>query len=162
VLDDLSGEAKEVCAFSPWLTYAMPLHRLREWGCMNKLMDLLDEKRLSASEMKVQSPRLKTKSGLDPIMRGRLRHSGHAPGSLPCHSIVYVLVVQELVGLLLGEDDLPHPQIDFPSFEKALTSALERTALVYNPIHKRREQWVNIRKLRSSYGGAGSYCCTIS
>lgn len=118
VLDDLTGEAKEVCAFSPWLNYGMPLHRLREWGCMNKLMDLLDEKALSASEMK------------------------------------------ELISLLLGEEDLPHPQIDFAAFDKALTSALERTPLVYDPLRKRREHWVNMRKLRSHYGGV-SHCCVI-
>ena len=51
VLDDLSGEAAEVCEDNPWLTYGAPLHRLREWGCTNKLMDVLDEKRLSPSEM---------------------------------------------------------------------------------------------------------------
>lgn len=73
VLDDLTGEAKEVCSFSPWLNYGMPLHRLREWGCMNKLFDLLDEKALSHSEMR------------------------------------------ELLVLLLGEEDLPHPQVNFPA-----------------------------------------------
>lgn len=53
VLDDLQNEAKEVRAFSPWLTYGPPLHRLREWGCLNKTFDLIDERSLSASEMLV-------------------------------------------------------------------------------------------------------------
>jgi len=52
VLDDLSSEAKEVCEHSPWLVYGAPLHRLREWGCVNKLFDVIDEKALSAAEMK--------------------------------------------------------------------------------------------------------------
>jgi len=52
VLDDLSSEAAEVCAHSPWLNYGPPLHRLREWGCGNKLFDIIDEKRLSPAEMK--------------------------------------------------------------------------------------------------------------
>lgn len=51
VLDDLSGEAAEVCEDNPWLTYAAPLHRLREWGCQHKLMDILDEKALSPNEI---------------------------------------------------------------------------------------------------------------
>ena len=73
--------------------------------------------------------------------------------SFPCSS-------QELISLLLGEEDLPHPQIDFAAFDKALTSALERTPLVYDPLRKRREHWVNMRKLRSHYGGV-SHCCVI-
>ena len=28
VIDDQLGDAKEVCAANPWLTYAAPLHRL--------------------------------------------------------------------------------------------------------------------------------------
>lgn len=52
VLDDVVGEAGEVKAHSPWLTYSEPLHRLREWGCAEKLLDLLDERSLSLAEMR--------------------------------------------------------------------------------------------------------------
>lgn len=52
VLDDISSEAAEVCGHNPWLAYGLPLQRLREWGCSNKIYDLLDEKPLSIGEMK--------------------------------------------------------------------------------------------------------------
>lgn len=51
VLDDLAGEAAEIHGCNPWLTYGVPLHRLREWGTDAKVFDLCDEKRLSVSEM---------------------------------------------------------------------------------------------------------------
>jgi hypothetical protein len=52
VLDDVVGEATQVKAHSSWLTYSEPLHRLREWGCPEKLLDLLDERSLSPAEMR--------------------------------------------------------------------------------------------------------------
>eukprot|EP00967_Tisochrysis_lutea_P007168 scaffold8513_cov37-Tisochrysis_lutea.AAC.2 len=52
VLDDLAGEAREVREHAPWLTYSQPLHRLREWGCPDKIFDLLDERKLTMTEMR--------------------------------------------------------------------------------------------------------------
>jgi len=51
VLDDHSGEAAEVAEDNPWLTYGAPLHRLREWGSLNKVFDVIDEKLLAIPEM---------------------------------------------------------------------------------------------------------------
>ena len=50
VLDDVCSEAVEVTRKNRWLTYGVALHRLREWGCTRKVMDLLDEKALSPEE----------------------------------------------------------------------------------------------------------------
>ncbi|KAH8088783.1 hypothetical protein JL720_6747 [Aureococcus anophagefferens] len=35
----------------PFLTYAAPMHRLREWGTSVKLFDLLDERKLAIAEL---------------------------------------------------------------------------------------------------------------
>mmetsp|Transcript_23952 Transcript_23952/g.77089 ORF Transcript_23952/g.77089 Transcript_23952/m.77089 type:complete len:367 (-) Transcript_23952:302-1402(-) len=51
VLDDLAGEAREVKATASFLTYGLPLHRLREWGTAVKLLDVLDERKLSVTEI---------------------------------------------------------------------------------------------------------------
>jgi len=51
VLDDLKGEADEIGKKNPYLTYGQPLHRLREWGTSAKVLDLLDERLLSPSEL---------------------------------------------------------------------------------------------------------------
>merc|ERR1719502_728917 len=52
VLDDVHGEALEVTQHNAWLTYGSALHRLREWGCTERVFDLLDEKPLGVTEMR--------------------------------------------------------------------------------------------------------------
>lgn len=51
ILDDLFGEAAEVQGANPWLTYAEPMHRLREWGVHLRELDLIDEGKLGVSQM---------------------------------------------------------------------------------------------------------------
>jgi len=51
VIDDFTGEAKEVYEYNKWLNYALPLHRIREMGFSHKLFDLLDERQLTKDEL---------------------------------------------------------------------------------------------------------------
>uniref|UniRef100_A0A7S2LTA3 VWFA domain-containing protein n=1 Tax=Leptocylindrus danicus TaxID=163516 RepID=A0A7S2LTA3_9STRA len=52
VLDDFQGEAKEVFAFNPWLNYALPIHRIRELGFHDRVFDLIDERRLTKTDVR--------------------------------------------------------------------------------------------------------------
>ena len=51
VIDDPMGESIEIQALNTWMTYGMPLHRLREFGVTAKEIDMLDEVKLSAEQM---------------------------------------------------------------------------------------------------------------
>lgn len=51
VLDDYYGEAVEVYLRNPWLNYALPLHRYRESGFYNPILDSIDERSLTLPEI---------------------------------------------------------------------------------------------------------------
>jgi hypothetical protein len=51
VLDDHMGEAKEVCRYNKWLNYALPLHRCREVGFQHRILDIIDERKLTIGEI---------------------------------------------------------------------------------------------------------------
>jgi len=52
VLDDFFSEAKEVYKHNKWLNYTLPLHRCREMGYNHRLFDILDERKLTATELR--------------------------------------------------------------------------------------------------------------
>lgn len=52
ILDDLVSEAKEVAKVNKWFTYGEPLHMLRQFGVSVKELDMLDEKTLTADQIR--------------------------------------------------------------------------------------------------------------
>mmetsp|Transcript_23712 Transcript_23712/g.34573 ORF Transcript_23712/g.34573 Transcript_23712/m.34573 type:complete len:427 (-) Transcript_23712:367-1647(-) len=52
LLDDFRGEAREVAKFNPWINYALPLHRCREFGLHDRILDLMDERQLTRGEVR--------------------------------------------------------------------------------------------------------------
>mmetsp|Transcript_25741 Transcript_25741/g.35399 ORF Transcript_25741/g.35399 Transcript_25741/m.35399 type:complete len:332 (-) Transcript_25741:1237-2232(-) len=53
ILDDLTGEAKEVNHCNPWMTYGEPMQRLREFGSSTTELDMLDERPAGLDEIRV-------------------------------------------------------------------------------------------------------------
>eukprot|EP00047_Mylnosiga_fluctuans_P011438 m.21364 g.21364 ORF g.21364 m.21364 type:complete len:401 (+) comp3618_c0_seq1:142-1344(+) len=51
VLDDLVGEATEICAKNPWLVYSDSLQHLRTLGTTLRELDLIDERRLTPEQL---------------------------------------------------------------------------------------------------------------
>lgn len=51
ILDDYHIEAKEVNEHNGWLSYGLPLHRLREMGSCARILDQLDDRSLSEDEI---------------------------------------------------------------------------------------------------------------
>ena len=53
VLNDWKREAHEVYWYNPWINYTPQLHHAREMGMRHSVLDLLDEKPLSPSQVGV-------------------------------------------------------------------------------------------------------------
>lgn len=70
VLDDIESEAKEIAQQgNSWLVYSPLLHRIREGGTFVKLFDLLDERRLTATEVALFAQLLLRSEGQAPFPR---------------------------------------------------------------------------------------------
>jgi len=52
VLDDFEGEGMEIQKINPWINYGLPLHRMREMGYQDRLMDLMDERPFTPHEIR--------------------------------------------------------------------------------------------------------------
>ena len=52
VLDDFKSEAKEMHGTNPWINYTLQIHRMREMGFQHRIFDLLDERKLTISELR--------------------------------------------------------------------------------------------------------------
>lgn len=52
VIDDFLDEAKEMYEVNPWCNYCLPIHRMREMGFQHRLFDILDERKLTVSEVR--------------------------------------------------------------------------------------------------------------
>lgn len=52
VLDDHLNEAKEVARHNKWINYGLPLHRCREMGIYDRVVDLIDERPLTPKEVR--------------------------------------------------------------------------------------------------------------
>ena len=108
VLDDFVNESREVAKHNPWLNYALPLHRCREMGFSNKILDLLDERPLTKSE------------------------------------------ISRFCSLLFGEDrwdEVPDPDVDWYGFLRSVEGAAKEEGEQWNPVRKRVEPWINVKRL---------------
>lgn len=52
VLDNFENEAKEIYKKNAWINYCLPIHRMREIGYHHRILDMLDERKLTISEVK--------------------------------------------------------------------------------------------------------------
>jgi hypothetical protein len=52
VLDNYTDEAAEIHKVNPWLNYVLALHRMREMGLQNRIIDFLDERLLALYEVR--------------------------------------------------------------------------------------------------------------
>jgi hypothetical protein len=69
--------------------------------------------------------------------------------------------LRELFVLLFGEaqfDGVPDAQADWSGFIEALSKIVEKEKRQWNPVTKRIQPWVDLKKLNKTYGGGS---CSI-
>jgi hypothetical protein len=107
------NEAKEINKYNKWLNYAMPVHRCREIGYQNRILDFLDERPLNKDE------------------------------------------VHELCVMLFGSAVRSAPDVheNWNEFLKALSKLVDKEQKHFNPITRKIEGLINVKKLRNHFGG---------
>ena len=164
VLDDLSSEAREVAKVHPWITYAAPLHMLREFGMPNPVFDRLDEYKMTPEQMRdvlhsligdepplpeptadatewpwAPTPRGVTTSSSQP--NGTTQSDGEEP---PAKSPA---PQQRLTTRTYTSEA-------WPAFASALRAKLANAPAVLDPVSRLWRPWVDVFQLGLAYGPA--------
>lgn len=90
VMDDIKSEAKEIRSqLNGWLTYSPLLHKIREGGTFVKLLDLLDERRLTPTEVSVLAQLLLRHENDEPLPRSTEDFCNALAHAVECAPLVY-------------------------------------------------------------------------
>ena len=118
-------------------------------------MDVLDDLRGEALEVTSVNPWLVYG---DPLHKAREFGIHHKLFDLIDETTFSPGQIKEFCEFLLGTQggaELPHPEVDYEAFEKALQHILQSTKKVRNPITGKTEPWINFSKLRKACGKGG-------
>jgi hypothetical protein len=127
IIDDLQGEAAEVhMAGNGWLVYTPMIHRIREAGVMDKLFDLIDEKKFTPTEIA---------TFLDYI----IRRKGDPPFPTDPDKLLeaaqFACQTQDVV--FDGKSAKMSPPVDL----KLLSRALRKTSTKHHKADKEKKSW---------------------
>jgi len=145
VLQDFVGQAKGVHEHNPWINYTLPLHRLREMGYHDQILDLLDRRPLTKEELYDFSVLL-FGSGANISDTASSKNMNSTLNSDPSDE-------KEQAYQFCGID-LPNPSNDWVGFMRCLTRLSENEELHWHPIKQRAKPWVSLNKMNAIYGSS--------
>mmetsp|Transcript_12762 Transcript_12762/g.37994 ORF Transcript_12762/g.37994 Transcript_12762/m.37994 type:complete len:420 (-) Transcript_12762:41-1300(-) len=160
VLDDLCGEAAEVNGAQPWLTYQ---------GCVDAAG--FDDDSSTRVERRPRAP-LERGRGAPTRAEGDARYASELHKLREWGTSVKVLdtldefpidcsALPAFCEIILGKDacdGLPHPQLDWKGFLKALDEKQKLVPEVWDPTRKRKRPWFDLRKMSKAYGKGCVIC----
>ena len=138
VLDDFGSEAQEMDEKNPWMTYGLPIHRLREFGLHVKEFDVLDENKLT----------------LEGMMRVCDIIYGDKAKAFPDGRID---VDKYSKALTEGKTLFLHRINSFNSTKLSIITSLlsaanKTTPKTFSPVYKKEMDWIMPGKVTSHYG----------
>ena len=158
VLDDDRGEAKEVHAKNPWLTYGAPLQLARSFGLHDKLFDLLDETSLLPSQVHLARARSRSRARSPtptptatltgaPVLRAAAGRAATRarPGRRRLHRRGAGRAADWL-GLGLARNLTPPDSNPGPN-PNQVQAALQTMPPVFDPLTSRLKPWIDVHLL---------------
>jgi hypothetical protein len=130
VLDDLEVEARGVARHNAWLTYAEPLHQLREFGTDVAALDAVSERQLSRREIH---------SVVEALLVARDPAAFHTTHPTAAHGTSHTPTRARAA-------PLPDPD-DWSAFCQAVGRLQQAVATVYCPLRQTQRPWVDLTAL---------------
>jgi len=146
VLQDFVGQAKGVNEHNPWLNYTLPLHRLREMGYHDRILDTLDRRSLTKNEL----------YDFFVLLFGSGGSTSDSASSKDIESTLASDPAEETEEVChhISGNDLPNPSNDWYGFMTSLKKSSNDEALHWHPIKQRAKPWFSLNTINDVYGSS--------